>query len=209
MQNVPFHSVSFSVDYPERELDWLTTLFRPLVALPILLLLGTVAGHPSAWGDQDGVQVAAGTGGVLILGPLLMLLFRRKYPRWWFDWNLELLRFTNRVVVYLALMDDRYPSTDEKQSVHLDIPFPDAEQDLSRWLPVVKWLLALPHYVVLLILGLAAILAVIAAWIAILFTARYPRELFDFVEGVMRWHNRVLGYAFILVTDRYPPFSLA
>jgi hypothetical protein len=209
MEDAPFHPVSFSVDYPERELDWLTTLLRPLVALPILLLLGTVAGHPSAWGDQDGAQVTAGTGGVLVLGPLLMLLFRRKYPRWWFDWNLELLRFTNRVIVYLALMDDRYPSTDEEQSVRLDIPFPDAEQDLSRWLPLVKWLLAFPHYVVLCILVLAAILAVIAAWLAILFTGRYPRGLFDFVEGVMRWHNRVMGYAFILVTDRYPPFSLA
>jgi hypothetical protein len=209
MQDAPYHPVSFSVDYPERELDWLTTLFRPLLALPILLLLGTVAGQTSGWGHQDGARVAVGTGGVLVLGPLLMLLFRRKYPRWWFDWNLELLRFANRVIVYLALMDDRYPSTDEQQSVHLDIPYPDAERDLNRWLPLVKWLLAFPHYVALLILGLAAILAVIVAWLAILFTARYPRGLFDFVEGVMRWQNRVMGYAFILVTDRYPPFRLA
>jgi hypothetical protein len=210
MQDAPSHPVSFSVDYPERELDWLTTLLRPLLALPILLLLGTVAGQISGWGHQDGARVAAGTGGVLVLGPLLMLLFRRKYPWWWFDWNLELLRFANRVIVYLALMDDRYPSTDEQQSVHLDIPYPDAERDLNRWLPLVKWLLAFPHYVALLILGLAAILAVIVAWLAILFTGgRYPRGLFDFVEGVMRWHNRVMGYAFILVTDRYPPFRLA
>jgi hypothetical protein len=209
MQDAPSHPVSFSVDYPERVLDNLTTLLRPLLALPILLLLGTVAGQASGWGHQDGARVAAGTGGVLVLGPLLMLLFRQKYPRWWFDWNLELLRFANRVLVYLALMDDRYPSTDEQQSVHLDIPYPDAERDLNRWLPLVKWLLAFPHYVALLILGLAAILAVIVAWLAILFTGRYPRGLFDFVEGVMRWHNRVMGYAFILVTDRYPPFRLA
>jgi hypothetical protein len=210
MQDAPSHPVSFSVDYPERELDWLTTLLRPLLALPILLLLGTVAGQTSGWGHQDGAQVAGGTGGVLVLGPLLMLLFRRKYPRWWFDWNLELLRFVNRVIVYLALMDDRYPSTDAQQSVHLDIPYPDSERDLNRWLPLIKWLLAFPHYVILLILGLAAILAVIVAWLAILFTGgQYPRSLFDFVEGVMRWHNRVIGYAFILVTDRYPPFRLA
>jgi hypothetical protein len=208
MENAPSHPVSFFVDYPERELDRLTTLLRPLLALPILLLLATVAGQPSGWGDQDGARVAAGTGGLVVLGPLFMLLFRRKYPRWWFDWNLELLRFTNRVMVYLALMDDRYPSTDEEQSVYLDIPFPDAERDLSRWLPLVKWLLALPHYVALLILGLAAIVAVILAWLAILFTGRYPPRLFDFVQGVMRWHNRVMGYAFILVTDEYPPFRL-
>jgi hypothetical protein len=210
MQDAPSHPVSFSVDYPERELDWLTTLLRPLLALPILLLLGTVAGQTSGWGHQDGARVAAGTGGVLVLAPLLMLLFRRKYPRWWFDWNLELLRFTNRVIVYLALMDDRYPSTDEQQSVHLDIPYPDTTRDLNRWLPLIKWLLAFPHYVALLILSLAAILAVIVAWLTILFTGgRYPRGLFDFVEGVIRWHNRVMGYAFILVTDRYPPFTLA
>jgi hypothetical protein len=168
-----------------------------------------VAGHASGWGHEDAKRVAAGTGGVLVLGPLLMLVFRRKYPRWWFDWNLELLRFGNRVLVYLALMDDRYPSTDEQQSVHLNIVYPDAERDLSRWLPLVKWLLALPHYLVLVVLGLGAILAVIVAWFAILFTTRYPRTLFDFMEGVLRWHNRVVGYAFILATDRYPPFTLA
>ena len=78
-----------------------------------------------------------------------MIVFRQKYPRWWFDWNLELLRFSNRVGVYFALMDDRYPSTDEQQYVQLDFPYPDAERDLNRWLPLVKWLLAIPHYIVL------------------------------------------------------------
>jgi hypothetical protein len=209
MQNGSYYPVQLSVDYPERELDWLTTLLRPFLAIPILVVLGSVAGHASGWGHEDAKRVAAGTGGVLVLGPLLMLVFRRKYPRWWFDWNLELLRFGNRVLVYLALMDDRYPSTDEQQSVHLNIVYPDAERDLSRWLPLVKWLLALPHYLVLVVLGLGAILAVIVAWFAILFTTRYPRTLFDLMEGVLRWHNRVVGYAFILATDRYPPFTLA
>jgi hypothetical protein len=138
-----------------------------------------------------------------------MILFRRKYPRWWFDWNVELLRFTNRVAVYLALMDDRYPSTHEVQSVHLDIDYPDVRRDLNRWLPLVKWLLAIPHYVVLLFLWIGAVVAVTVAWFAILFTGRYPRGLFGFVEGVLRWQNRVVGYAFVLATDRYPRFSLA
>jgi uncharacterized protein DUF4389 len=209
MQNGSDYPVQLSVDYPERALDWLTTLLRPLLAIPILVVLGSVAGQASGWGHEEGQRVAAGTGGVLVLGPLLMLMFRRKYPRWWFDWNLELLRFGNRVLVYLALMDDQYPSTDEQQSVHLEIAYPDAERDLSRWLPLVKWLLALPHYLALAVLGLGAILAVIVAWFAILFTTRYPRTLFDFLEGVLRWYNRVVGYAFILATDRYPPFTLA
>ena len=137
-----------------------------------------------------------------------MLLFRKKYPRWWYDWNLELLRFANRVTVYASLMDDRYPSTDEAQSVRLDFPYPDAERDLERGLPLVKWLLAIPHYIVLFVLYLGALFAVIGAWFAILFTGRYPRGIFDYVEGVIRWGNRVTGYAFTLVTDQYPPFRL-
>jgi hypothetical protein len=138
-----------------------------------------------------------------------MILFRQKYPRWWFDWNLELLRFGNRIGVYITLMDDRYPSTDEHQSVRLELPYPDAQQDLNRWLPLVKWLLAIPHYILLIFLWIAAVVAVVIAWFAILFTGRYPRGLFDFVLGVLRWENRVIGYAFILVTDQYPPFRLS
>jgi hypothetical protein len=138
-----------------------------------------------------------------------MILFRRKYPRWWFDWNLELQRFSNRVGIYLALMDDSYTSTDEHQSVHLEYRNPDAGGDLNRWLPLVKWLLAIPHYIVLFFLDIAALVVVIVTWFAILFTGRYPRGMFDFIEGVIRWHNRVVGYAFTLVTDRYPPFRLA
>jgi hypothetical protein len=137
-----------------------------------------------------------------------MILFRQKYPRWWFDWNLNLLRFSNRVGTYLALMDDRYPSTDEEQYVHLDITYPDARRDLNRWLPLVKWFLAIPHYIVLFFLWIGAVVAVIIAWFAILFTGRYPRGLFDYVGGVIRWGNRVTAYAFLLVTDRYPPFQL-
>lgn len=153
--------------------------------------------------------MAAGAGGLLFAGPLLMILFRRKYPRWWFDWNLELQRFSNRVAAYVALMDDRCPSTDEHQSVYLEYPYPDASTELNRWLPLVKWFLAIPHYIVLFFLDIAAFVVVIIVWLAILFSGRYPRDLFSFVEGVIRWHNRVLAYAFVLVTDRYPPFRLA
>jgi hypothetical protein len=137
-----------------------------------------------------------------------MILFRQKYPRWWFDWNLELQRFSNRVLVYVALMDDRYPSTDERQSVRLDYPYPDVPRELNRWLPLVKWLLAVPHYIVLAFLFVAAVLATIGAWFAILVTGRYPKGIFAFVEGVLRWSQRVAAYAFLLVTDKYPPFRL-
>ena len=111
------------------------------------------------------------------------------------------------MTAYVGLLDDHYPSTDEEQAVHLDFPYPDAGQ-LNRWLPLVKWLLAIPHYIVLFFLAIGAVVAVIIAWFAILFTGRYPRGLFDYVVGVIRWSNRVTGYAMVLVTDQYPPFSL-
>jgi hypothetical protein len=199
------YPVEFLVEYPDRELNRLTTAFRLIVAIPILILAATIGGSMGSYG----AGMAAGGGGLLVLPPLLMILFRQKYPRWWFDWNIELLRFANRIGVYIALMDDRYPSTDERQGVALDFPYPDAAQELNRWLPLVKWLLAIPHYIVLVFLWIAAVVMVILAWFAILFTGRYPRGLFDFVQGVMRWENRVIGYAFIMVTDQYPPFRLS
>jgi hypothetical protein len=202
------YPVQFSVDYPDRALNRLTTGFRIFVAIPILIVLATVSNETWDFYARNSSVVVTGAGGLLFLGPLLMILFRQKYPRWWFDWNLELQRFTNRVGAYLALMDDRYPATDQQQAVHLDYVYPDAARDLNRWLPLVKWLLAIPHYIVLFFLWIAAIVVVIIAWFAIVFTGRYPRSLFDFVEGVFRWENRVIAYAFLLVTDRYPPFAL-
>ena len=173
-------------------------------------MLGSVSGGTWQWSSgSETTVVAAGAGGLLFFGPLLMVVFRRKYPRWWFDWNLELQRFSNRVGAFLALMDDRYPSTDDHQSVRLDYPYPEVERDLNRWLPLVKWFLAIPHFIVLVFLDIAAVAVVIVAWVAILITGRYPRGWFEFVEGVIRWNNRVVAYAFVLVTDDYPPFRLA
>jgi hypothetical protein len=214
MDEVPYpaqYPVQFSVDYPDRPLNRLTTFFRIFMAIPIAIVLGSVSGGTWQWTSGNGraMGTAAGVGGLLFFAPLLMILFRQKYPRWWFDWNLELQRFSNRVGAYLALLDDRYPSTDDHQSVHLDYPYPDAVRDLNRWLPLVKWFLAIPHYVVLFFLDIAAVVVVIVAWFAIVFTGRYPRGMFDFVVGVGRWHNRVVAYAFTLATDRYPPFRLA
>jgi hypothetical protein len=204
------HPVRFAVDYPDRPLNRLSSAFRVFTVIPIAIVLALIGGYTSGEYDASGETstVAIGGTGLLFLPPLLMIVFREKYPRWWFDFNLELLRFVNRVGTYMALMSDRYPSTDEHQWVHLEFPYPDAKTDLNRWLPLVKWLLAIPHYIVLAFLYLALLIVVIVAWFAVLFTGRYPRGMFDFVEGVIRWHNRVVGYAFVLVTDRYPPFSL-
>jgi hypothetical protein len=195
------YPVQLSIDYPDRDLNRLTTAFRIFTAIPILIVAALLSGG-GHW------TMAVSAGGIVFLPTLLMVVFRQKYPRWWFDWSLELLRFTNRIAVYLALMDDRYPSTDEKQSLTLELTYPDAQRDLNRWLPLVKWLLAIPHYVVLIFLWIASFFVIVFVWFAILFTGRYPRGAFEFVEGVIRWETRVVAYAFVLTTDRYPPFSL-
>ena len=204
------YPVTFSVEYPERELNRLTTFFRIFTVIPIAIVAATVTGFSTHYGDVGGTSVTIVVSGIglLFVPTLLLILFREKYPRWWFDWNLNLQRFSNRIGIYLALMDDRYPSTDEEQAVSLEYPYPNVAAELGRGMPLVKWFLAIPHYIILFFLGIAAFFAVVIAWFAILFTGRYPRGLFDFVEGVLRWHNRVVGYALALVTDRYPPFRL-
>jgi len=202
------YPVTYSVDYPDRNLNRLTTFFRIFAIIPIAIILGLVAGGQTQ-GWHEGVwHYNYATGGLLVAPIVLMLLFRQKYPRWWFDWNLALSRFTARVGVYFLLLRDEYPSTDEEQAVHLDFIYPDAKTGISRWLPLVKWFLAIPHYVILFFLYIGVFFCVIIAWFAILFTGRYPRGFFDFVVGVSRWNLRVMGYAFLMVTDRYPPFSV-
>ncbi|MBE0481469.1 MAG: DUF4389 domain-containing protein [Dehalococcoidia bacterium] len=201
------YPLTLSVDYPDRKLNRLTTFFRLITAIPIWIVLGLVVGGTFGW-EQDPWTFEWGYGGLVVLPTVLLILFRQKYPGWWFDWNLALTRFGTRFGAYLTLLTDVYPSTDEEQAVHLDIRYPDAKADLNRWLPLIKWLLAIPHYIVLFFLGIAGIVVLIIAWFAILFTGRYPRSMFDFIVGIIRWWLRVLAYAFLLVTDRYPPFSL-
>ena len=210
----PPYPARLTIDYPER-LDRLSTFFRLIWIIPIVIVWGVLA----ATGNQTTVTrsgevvssstgISGGLSGGLWLATLLMLVFRRRYPRWWFDFARELTRFGARIGAYFSLLTDRYPSTVDEQSVHLEIEYPDVDRDLSRWLPLVKWLLAIPHYFALVVLGLAAGVAIVLAWFAILLTGRYPRVLFDFIVGVGRWSLRVAAYAFLLVTDRYPPFSL-
>ena len=196
------------VEYPDAGLSRVKTLFRIVLFIPIAIVAGLVTGQFAGIGLDDSEGWRELVGGALFLPTLLMILFRRKYPRWWFDWNLELTRFTARVGAYLGLLREDYPSTDEQQAVRLDLDYPDASRDLNRWLPIVKWILAIPHYIVLIILGIGALISVVIAWFAIILTGRYPRGLFDYVVGVNRWGLRVWAYMWLLITDRYPPFSL-
>ena len=206
-ENPTPYPVNLSIDYPDRNLNRLTTFFRIITAIPIVIVIGLLASAGSG-GDGYGGW-GYGATGLVFLPLVLMILFRHKYPKWWFDWNVALTKFSARVAAYIDLLTDEYPSTDEEQVVHIEIPYPDAKNELNRWLPIVKWLLTVPHFIILVFLFIATVVCVVIAWFAILLTGRYPRGLFDFVVGVLRWSLRVGAYAFLLTTDRYPPFTLS
>jgi mannose/fructose/N-acetylgalactosamine-specific phosphotransferase system component IIC len=212
------YAARLQIDYSEK-LDRMTTFFRLIWVIPIAIIYGIIAGAGETVNNtivynQAGHIIRHGresTGGILaaiFLATLLMILFRQRYPRWWFDFARELTRFGYRIGAYITLLTDQYPSTVDEQAVHLEIDYPDVKADLQRGMPLIKWFLAIPHYVVLAFLVTGAVFAVIFAWFAILFTGQYPRGLFDYVVGVSRWILRVDAYAFLLVTDEYPPFSL-
>ena len=201
------YPVSLDIDYPDQA-DRLTTFFRLLTAIPILIILGMLIGGECNVDAADAWKYAYHGGGIVFIPTLLMIVIMQKYPRWWFDWNLELTRFSTRVSSYLLLLTHVYPSTDESQGVHIDISYPDVKNDLQRGMPLVKWLLVVPHLIILYFLYVAGLVCTIIGWFAILFTGAYPRSFFDFVVGVMRWSLRVFSYAILLTTDDYPPFQL-
>jgi hypothetical protein len=207
----PVYPARLDVDYSD-QLNRATTFFRLLLVIPIAIVYGLLTtGVTKTVYTETGEAVSTSSGGIaagLFLATLLMILFRQRYPRWWFDFALELTRFGTRLGAYVALLTDEYPSTTDEQRVHLEIDYPDVEHDLNRWLPLVKWFLAIPHFFVLFFLTVAAFFVIIVAWFAILFTGRYPQLFFDYVVGVTRWWLRVEAYAILLVTDRYPPFTL-
>jgi hypothetical protein len=203
------YPVKLTIDYPDRPLNRLSSFFRLFASIPIFIILALLPGmyfYANSHGHPNYDHF--GSTAFVFFPLVLMLLFRRKYPRWWFEWNVSLVRFVVRVKAYFLLLRDEYPSTDDEQAVHIEIPYPNAGVDLNRWLPLIKWFLAIPHFVILAFLAVAALICVIIAWFAILFTGQYPRALFDFVVGVFRWGIRVCAYAVLLVTDIYPPFRL-
>jgi hypothetical protein len=205
------YPATLTIDYPDRNLNRLTSFFRIFVAIPIAIVIGLIASANTGWGGHSGSNnwTWMYSGGLLFLPLVLMILFRKKYPKWWFDWNLALSKFSYRVSSYFLLLRDEYPSTDEEQAVHLDLIYPDAENQIGRGLPLIKWFLAIPHYIVLFFLFVAVFVSWVIAWFAILFTGRYPKGLFEFIVGVQRWSLRVSSYAFLLITDKYPPFSMS
>ncbi len=189
MQDYP---VNLKIDYPESS-DRLTALFRLILVIPIVIILGLISTYAEA----------------LSFAIAMMILFKEKYPKWWFDWNIGITKFAYRITAYVLLMRDEYPATDDDQSVHLTIPYPEVKQDLKRWMPLVKWILAIPHAIALIFIFIGVILCTIFALFVILFTGKYPKSIFKFIEGFLRWTLRVSAFALLLTTDQYPPFRLS
>ncbi len=202
------YPVSLDIDYSDKS-DRLTAFFRLILIIPIFIILLLISGGTSDSGEiNEYSNWSIAVGGLIIIPTLLMILFRQKYPKWWFNFNLELVKFTTRVFAYLFLLRDEYPSTDEEQAVHIDIKYPNVEKDLTNWMPLVKWFLAIPHVIVLCFMWIGAVIAIVIAWFAILFTGTHPKGIHEFIVGVIRWSLRVEAFALLLTTDEYPPFSL-
>jgi Domain of unknown function (DUF4389) len=205
----PTYPARLMIDYPDSKLNRLTSFFRVFVILPIWFIYAWIQGSIFTWGIHlEAWRAGLTMFGILFIPLLLMILFRKKYPKWWFDWNLALAKFNFRILSYLLLLRDEYPSTDEEQAVHLELIYPNVQKQLSRGMPLIKWFLAIPHYAVLFMLFIAVAFVSIIAWFSILFTGRYPHSLFNFTLGVMRWALRVIAFAYLLITDEYPKFSL-
>ena len=185
------YPVNLKIDYSETSIK-LTALIRLVLVIPIIIVIALISSYAET----------------LSLAVALMILFREKYPKWWFDWNLALTKFSLRIAAYALLMRDEYPSTDADQAIQVGIPYPDVKKDLNRWMPLIKWFLAIPHFIVLLFMFIAVVFCSVFAWFSILFKGRYPKGIFDFVEGFLRWALRVTAYVFLLTTDEYPPFRL-
>lgn len=181
--------------------DRLTAFFRIFCVVPVLILFVLLVGGHAGKGVSVG-------GGFLFLSIMLVIVFRKKYPKIWFDWIYYLSRFSARIFSYLFLLRDEYPAIEDEQFVKLELQYPNVATELHRGMPLVKWFLAIPHYIVLAMLLIAVICVTIIAWFSIVFTGKYPAAMHKFVVAVFRWCLRVNAYAFLLLTDKYPPFRL-
>jgi hypothetical protein len=200
----PSYPVSFEVEYPE-QLDRLSTAFRIILYIPVAIFLALIGGQAANYGDFDDARaISLGGGGGIVLAIWAAVIVRQYVPHWMFDFQVALMRFEARAAGYLALLTDRFPAFEGEYPINFDVRYPER---LNRWkVAIWKIITSIPHIIILIFLYLAAIVVVVIAWFAILFTGRYPQGLHTFVAGVFRWSLRVQAYIFSL-TDEYPPFS--
>ena len=176
-----------------------TTFFRPILIIPILIFVGTFSSSNSG---------ATSISFTLAVPVLLALVFRNIYPSYIYGFNQSFLELQNRISLYALYLTDEFPSIEKSKYVTITLPEVRGGKALNRWLPLVKWLLAIPLYVVGVVYLAVTVIYTIIAWFNILFTGKYPKFAIDFVVGTVQFWNRVTGYAFILVTDEYPTFSV-
>ena len=186
------------VDLDNRDKN--TALFRVFLAFPVLIFLSSF----SEFADNlPGV-----IGGFLVLPVVLSLLFRNVYPSYVLAFNKALLELSNRINAYLLLLTDEYPSIEANQKVRLIYPEIEGGKKLTPWMPLVKWFLAIPLFLLGLIYAIYALALTLVAWFTVISQGHYPEEKAEEVIKVIAYWNRLYGYALLLVTDEYPSFSL-
>ena len=180
--------------------DQVSGLFRYILIVPVLIFAAAFAP-----GGAESLSIGMG---VVVLPTLLAIVFRGVYPSYALRFNQSIVELSTRITAYALLLNDNYPSIEANSSVR--VVFPDVEdgKKLNRLLPLVKWLLAIPLYIVGIVYTIYGLIMLIVGWFAVIFTKAMPQAVAEVLFGVTRFWNRVLGYAFLLVTDEYPSFSL-
>ena len=182
--------------------DRKSVLLRIFLVVPMAIFISAF----TAWSGST--EASTFLSGLLFLPVLLALVFRGIYPSYILDFNRSLLALSTRVTAYILLLNDKYPSIEESADVKITFPDDEGGAKLNRYMPLVKWLLAVPLYLVGLVYTIYGIAVLIFTWFTILFTGKMPAFSADVLLGVTKYWNRVYGYAFLLVTDEYPSFSL-
>jgi hypothetical protein len=198
------NQIETQIDVTLTERNRVTALFRIILVVPMAIFLAAFT--PSV-ADLESGDLNSLYAGFFALPVGLAIVFRQVYPSYLLAFNEALLSLQTRVNAYVVLLTDEYPSIEENDVVSVTFPEVDAKA-LNRWLPLIKWLLAIPLYLVGIVYIVYAAFLTLFAWISILFSGNFPEFCAEGIVGVIAYWNRVVGYALILVTDEYPTFSL-
>jgi hypothetical protein len=197
------NQIETQIDVSLTERNRLTALFRLVIAAPMLIFIASFAPSADLFSSDANYFMV----GFLSLPVALAIVFRQIYPSYLLTFNEALLSLQTRVDAYVLLLTDGFPSIEENDVVSVVFPEVDAKA-LNRWLPLIKWFIAIPLYLVGIFYAIYAAFLTLFGWISILFTGNYPERCAEGVVGTIAYWNRVIGYALLLVTDEYPTFSL-
>ena len=196
--------VKTEIQIKHKDRNRTTVFWRGILAFPVVIFVAAFA--QSTFSESE--NGAAGTAGLIVLPTLLALLFRGKYPSYVLTFNHALIELSTRLAAYVLILNDKYPSIESNSKVSVVFPDVDGGKKLNRWLLLVKWILALPHYIVGIVYLLISLVVTVIAWVQTSITGKYPRWAGEIVFGTIAYWNRVQGYMLLLVTDKYPSFKL-